>query len=161
MSSQFRQWTKQYQDQVWSLARYLLKDAGEAEDAAQEAFIRLWRHRDTVAQERVKPWLLRVTRNICLDRLRSRRQDLELAEEHAVDSEGPLQCMEQGERANGLRSAIAGLREPYRSLVVLRDLQQQSYEDIARVTDLSLAQVKVYLHRARRTLREQLAEVMP
>lgn len=160
MSSQFRQWTNQYQDQVWSLARYLLKDTGEAEDASQEAFIRLWHHRETVAQERVKPWLLRVTRNICLDRLRSRRHELELSEEHSVDTEGPLQRMEQGERAHGLRAAIAGLGEPYRSLVVLRDLQQHSYEDIASVTDLSLAQVKVYLHRARKKLREQLAEVM-
>jgi RNA polymerase sigma-70 factor (ECF subfamily) len=60
-----------------------------------------------------------------------------------------------------LQAAVAGLREPYRSLVVLRDLQQHSYEEVADATELSLTQVKVYLHRARKQLREQLAEVRP
>ena len=73
MSKKFRQWVKRYQDDAWSLARYLLKDASEAEDATQEAFIKLWNQREELDPERIKPWLLKVTRNVCLDRLRHRR----------------------------------------------------------------------------------------
>jgi RNA polymerase sigma-70 factor (ECF subfamily) len=60
-----------------------------------------------------------------------------------------------------LKRSIEGLKEPYRTLVVLRDIQQHSYEEVANATELSLSQVKVYLHRARKQLREQLAEVRP
>ena len=48
MSRKFQQWVKRYQNDAWSLARYLLKDAGDAEDATQEAFIKLWNQRDTI-----------------------------------------------------------------------------------------------------------------
>jgi RNA polymerase sigma-70 factor (ECF subfamily) len=161
MSKLFRQWTSQYQDQVWSLARYLLQDPTEAEDVSQDAFIRLWHHRETVSDTSVKPWLLKVTRNLCLDRLRRRHTWSELEETPAAEGEGPLQRFQQSELAARLQTAIARLQEPYRSLVVLRDLQQHSYEEVAGVMDLSLAQVKTYLHRARRQLRQQLAEVKP
>ena len=70
MRKAYRQWVTRYQDEAWSLARYLLKDEVEAEDAVQEAFTSLWRHRDTVEPERVRPWLMRVLRNECFDRLR-------------------------------------------------------------------------------------------
>ena len=53
MSRMYRQWVDQYQDEAWTLARYLLKDASEAEDATQDAFIKLWKHRDNVDPERV------------------------------------------------------------------------------------------------------------
>ncbi len=70
MSRKYGEWIARHQDQVWSLARYLLGDATEAEDAAQEAFLRLWQRQEGLDDEAVKPWLLTVTRNLCLDRLR-------------------------------------------------------------------------------------------
>ncbi len=155
MSRVFRQWITQHQDDVWSLARYLLKDASEAEDAAQEAFVRLWRHRQVVDAERVRPWLMKVTRNECLDRLRRRRPEEEL-EDIAVVEVDPLMNLQQAELSQWLKLAIGRLKEPYRSLVVLRDVRQHSYEDVAQTMELSLSQVKVYLHRARKQLREQL-----
>jgi RNA polymerase sigma-70 factor (ECF subfamily) len=161
MSRAFRKWVDDCQDQAWTLARFLLKDRAEAEDAVQEAFIRLWNHRDNVDPDRIKPWLMKVTRNICLDRLRRRRQTEALEEYQAVEHRGPMFGAEQSELGQWLQQAIGGLREPYRSLVVLRDIQQHSYEEVAGVTELSLSQVKVYLHRARKQLREQLAEVRP
>ena len=161
MSREYQQWVQEYQDQAWSLARYLLKDASEAEDAVQEAFIKLWNHRDSIDPARVKAWLMKVTRNTCLDRLRRRKPETEFEEYQAVDHHGPMAGAQQGELGQWLKKAIGGLREPYRSLVVLRDIQQLSYEEVAGVTELSLSQVKVYLHRARKQLREQLAEVRP
>ena len=162
MGRRYRQWVKDYQDQAWTLARYLLKDAQEAEDATQDAFVKLWHNQDRIDPERIKPWLMKVTRNGCLDRLRRRRDNVEFNDSHmAGDVSGPLQDVAANELGGWLRQAIKGLKEPYRSLVVLRDVHQHSYEEVAGMLELSLAQVKVYLHRARKELREQLTEVRP
>ena len=161
MSREYQQWVRAYQDQAWSLARYLLKDASEAEDATQEAFIKLWHHREKVDPERVKPWLMKVTRNGCLDRLRRRKPETELTEVQQIEERDPMAGAQQGEQGRWLKQSIEGLKEPYRTLVVLRDIQQHSYEEVANATELTLSQVKVYLHRARKQLREQLAEVRP
>ena len=117
--------------------------------------------RETVDPERIKPWLMKVTRNTCLDRLRRRKPETELTEVQAVEEHGPMAGAQQGELGRWLKRSIEGLKEPYRTLVVLRDIQQHSYEEVAGATELSLTQVKVYLHRARKQLREQLAEVRP
>jgi len=162
MSRIFRQWVADYQDQAWSLARYLLKDAAEAEDVCQEAFVKLWSHQDSIDRDKAKAWLMKVTRNGCLDRLRRRKPSEELEEWHAAaTSDEPQYGAEHQELGRWLQQAIDRLGEPYRSLVVLRDVQQNSYEEVADALELSLAQVKVYLHRARKQLREDLAEVRP
>lgn len=162
MSRRFRKWVEQYQDQAWTLARYLLKDPSEAEDACQDAFVKLWRHQESIDPDKIRPWLMRVTRNGCLDRLRRRHPTEELEDWHQPDLvPGPMQDLHRHELGERLKLSISGLKEPYRSLVVLRDIQQHSYEEVAGVLELSLSQVKVYLHRARKQLREQLAEVRP
>ena len=162
MSRKFRQWVDEYQDQAWTLARYLLKDSAEAEDAVQEAFVKLWKNQQRIDPERIRPWLMKVTRNLCLDRLRRRRPTQEWEDwQQSDDAHGPLQDVQQHELGAWLKHSINGLTEPYRSLVVLRDVQQHSYEEVANVLELSLPQVNVYLHRARKQLREQLAEVRP
>mgnify|MGYP001821799367 CR=1 FL=1 len=161
MDKQFKQWTNAHQHQTWSLARFLLKDGAEAEDVVQEAFIRLWQHRDTMSEARVKPWLLRVTRNLCLDRLRLERP---VAEDHAEELAGedePWEQMERSRAGQELKAAVLALDEPYRSLVIMRDVQQHSYEDVATTLELSLPHVKTYLHRARKKLRDQLTELRP
>lgn len=162
MSKRFRQWVDEYQDQAWTLARYLLRDPAEAEDVCQESFVKLWQHQDSIDPAKIRPWLMKVTRNGCLDRLRRRKPTEEIGDHSGQDpSPGPLADSQRGELAHWLRQAITGLAEPYRSLVVLRDIHQHSYEEVAAVLELSLAQVKVYLHRARKQLRERLAEVRP
>ena len=162
MSDRFLKWVDAYQDQAWTLARYLLKDPAEAEDACQEAFVKLWHNQDRIDADKIRPWLMRVTRNLCLDRLRRRHPTEEWQEwQQPDDRHGPMQDLQQHELGEWLKHSINGLTEPYRSLVVLRDVQQHSYEEVANVLELSLTQVKVYLHRARKQLREQLAEVRP
>ena len=162
MSKRFRTWVEEYQDQAWSLARYLLKDAAEAEDVCQEAFVKLWNNQDSIDPDKVKAWLMKVTRNGCLDRLRRRKPSEELGEWHEdTIGRGPQQGAEHQELGQWLQRSIDRLGEPYRSLVVLRDVQQNSYEEVAEALELTLSQVKVYLHRARKQLREELAEVRP
>ena len=162
MSKKYRQWVREYQDQAWTVARYILKDAQEAEDATQEAFVKLWNNQDNIDPKRVKAWLMKVTRNGCLDRLRRRKDNVEFDESYmTADNSGPMQGVANSETREWLKRAIGSLKEPYRSLVVLRDVNQHSYEEVATMLELNLAQVKTYLHRARKQLREQLAEVRP
>jgi RNA polymerase sigma-70 factor (ECF subfamily) len=162
MSNTFHQWVDDYQDQAWNLARYLLKDPSEAEDACQEAFVKLWNKQDSIDPDKIRPWLMKVTRNGCLDRLRRRRPTEEFQEWHQPNvTSGPMQGLQQEEQSAWLKSTINSLKEPYRSLVVLRDVHQHSYEEVGATLELSLSQVKTYLHRARKQLRQQLAEVRP
>jgi len=162
MSRKFQKWVAEYQNQAWTLARYLLKDSAEAEDAVQEAFVKLWRHQGSIDPDKIRPWLMRVTRNGCLDRLRRRRPTEEFQDWHQPDRvPGPMQGLQQQEQGEWLKTRINRLKEPYRSLVVLRDVHQHSYEEVAGVLELNMSQVKTYLHRARKQLREQLAEVKP
>jgi RNA polymerase sigma-70 factor (ECF subfamily) len=87
---------------------------------------------------------------------------VEFDESHmAGEVSGPMQGAAATETGALLKRAIGALKEPYRSLVVLRDVNQHSYEEVAGMLELNLAQVKTYLHRARKQLREQLAEVRP
>ena len=97
MDKLFRQWTRDHQDQAWSLACYLLRDRAEAEDAVQEAFERLWERRESMSAARVKPWLLRVTRNLCLDRLRQRRPEEEPDDTALADPRGPAEALQRAQ----------------------------------------------------------------
>jgi RNA polymerase sigma-70 factor (ECF subfamily) len=161
MSRKFRSLVKKHEHQVYTLGVYLLRDRSEAEDVAQETYMKLWNNLDNIDNERAAAWLMKVTRNACLDRLRKRRPETEVTDYHLGTDQvqEPAEAFEQEQLGSWLRGAIANLKEPYRSLVVLRDVQQNSYRDVAQALELSLDQVKVYLHRARRQLRDNLQEV--
>ena len=142
---------------VYRLAAALLRDAREAEDVTQEVFLSYWQHGETV--ERPREWLLRVTRNACLNRFRrsgrvTHQDPQELPE--ISDGRDPVWHYEQHELAGELRKLVDRLPEPQRSLLVMFDVQGHDGATCARVLGLSVNQVKVYLHRARRKVREQL-----
>jgi RNA polymerase sigma-70 factor (ECF subfamily) len=153
----FRLAVLQHDKAVYRLAADLLRDAREAEDVAQEVFLSYWHHGARV--ERPREWLLRVTRNACLDRLRKRGRLVshEVAEiPERSDDRDPSWHYEQGELAAELRECLDTLPEPQRSLVVMFDMQGCDGATCASVLGLSINQVKVYLHRARRRLRLEL-----
>jgi RNA polymerase sigma-70 factor (ECF subfamily) len=156
MSGKFESWVQAYQDDAWSLARYMLRDTAAAEDAVQDAFIKLWQQKRPLESGQVRPWLMRVVRNNCIDRLRGRRNLQPVADLALQDDPGVT--VEQTEIRRRVSNAISRLSEPYRSLIVLRDLLQHSYGEVTEVTGLNLNQVRVYLHRARAQLRELLLE---
>jgi RNA polymerase sigma-70 factor (ECF subfamily) len=159
---------ERHQRRVYTLARYLLSDREEAEDVAQEVLIRMWRSGDRVAPDRLEAWLLRVTRNASYDRLRSRRAATRVfapdrAHEEggwvAADGPSPERVVGGSEIRRQLCVALAELREPAKSIVILREIQGLSYQQIADVLELPLSTVRVSLHRGRRRLRELLREV--
>ena len=159
---------ERHQGRVFTLAWYLLSDRQEAEDVTQEVLIRMWRSGGRVDPERLEAWLLRVTRNASYDRLRSRRSAAkvfaadpagEASAVVAVDGASPERVVGGVELGRQLRAAMTELREPAKSIVILREIQGLSYRQIADVLELPLSTVRVSLHRGRRRLRELLREV--
>ena len=144
---------------VFRLAAALLRDSREAEDVTQEVFMIYWQHGDRV--RRPREWLLQVTRNACLSRLRRAgrlvtKQPDELPDQS--DGRDPAWQYEQHELAGALRKLVDTLPEPQRSLLVMFDVQGLDGATCGRVLGLNTNQVKVYLHRARRRLRRQLEQ---
>lgn len=162
----FRSIVESHRDRVYSYVLHMLRDPAVSSDVTQDVFIRLWEHRADMEEDRILSWLLRVARNACIDQVRKRkvRQSVENDEVSGVDvlrDEGPspersTQSVLFRER---LQQALDRLGEPHRSIVVLREIQGYKYEEIAETLTLPLNTVKVYLHRARKALREDLGEV--
>ncbi|MCP3957978.1 MAG: sigma-70 family RNA polymerase sigma factor [bacterium] len=157
-----------HQRKVYTFARYYLGNGEEAEDITQETLLKLWQRRDQVDPEGTRAWLLQVARNACLDRLRRRQSAAKLfavdpegeAAEQAPDAKpGPQARAEASDFRQHLRLALEQLADPMRSIVILREVQGLKYQEICEVLDVPLTTVRVYLHRGRRRLREQLRDV--
>ncbi len=146
---------------VYNLALRSLGNAQEAEDVAQEAFVRAWQALPRFrAQSRFQTWLYRIVVNLCFTRLPRLRHELAaLSEEQALDlpSESrsdPAAGVEREEQRAFLLRQIEALPESYRLLVTLRFQQELSYEEIAGIVNMPLGTVKVGIFRARQRLRE-------
>lgn len=153
-----------YQTPVYNLAYRMLNNAGEAEEAAQEAFIRAYTRLDSYdPAHKFSTWLLSITSNYCIDQIRKRRAlllsiDEPLAPHPALMSDrskGPEAQLMMNQQQELVQSLLAELAPDYRQAVVLRYWHEMSYEEIAEVMDTSVSAIKSRLFRARR----QLAEV--
>ena len=162
MKPLFRSLVTQHQQLVYSQAMYILANNSDAEDATQEAYERLWKHMNKPQQQNAldiesgKAWLLHVVRNLCIDKLRQRKpvSDENIDELQSNGTHGkPAAMLMKKQVSEWLGNAIERLKEPYRSLIILADLQQRSIKDAATTLDLNENQAKVYIHRGRKQLR--------
>lgn len=166
MTRPFRKLVGQFQDRVFTFVHYSLKNREEAEDVTQEVLMKLWQHKDQVNPEQLTAWVMRVARNAVIDVTRRRRTrssvfadgaDFELAETMvAAPGAEPDESIRAREMREALEAALANIDEPYRSIVVMREIQDMTYAEIVDVVEMPLNTVKVYLHRGRRMLREAL-----
>jgi len=163
----FESAVERHQRRIFSFAYYLLHNREEAEDVTQEVLLRLFHHRRRVEPERMGSWLLRVTRNACYDLLRQRRtrnrHTAEIDDEAAIDlpdTSTPDPEVQAGSAAfrRDLQQGLRELAEPYRSVLILREIQGLKYQEIAEALEMPLNTVRVNLHRGRRNLRELLHE---
>jgi RNA polymerase sigma-70 factor (ECF subfamily) len=165
MLSPFEKIADRHRDRIFTFACYHLGSRDDAEDVTQEVLVRLWKNLDGLEDSHLMPWIIHVTRNACIDALRRRKsyravvaQDPEGDSMRLVASPGPAPsaAAENSDLQAQLERAIQDLSEPYRSIVILREIQDLRYEEIVEALGLPLNTVKVYLHRGRRKLREQL-----
>jgi RNA polymerase sigma-70 factor (ECF subfamily) len=147
-----------YQTSVFNVCYRILHERGEAEDLAQETFIRVYARLDTFDLTReFGPWIRRVAANLCLNLLESQRSTAVLREEQdAGESLGPEIVTEVRERSEYIRSVLASLPAHYRVVIELRHYQELSYDEIASELNIPLSDVKSHLFRARKLLAEKL-----
>ena len=156
-----------FQDPVYNLCYRMLGDAGEAEDATQEAFLRAFlnlRRYDT--NRSFKTWLMSIASNHCIDRWRKRRMQLVSLDDEptaaalALSSSDPLpeQAALSAEQSELLQGLLMKLEESYRLPLILRYWYDYSYAEIAQLMDTTESAIKSRLFRARRTLADLLSD---
>jgi RNA polymerase sigma-70 factor (ECF subfamily) len=154
----FGELVTRYQTSVFNVCCRILHERGEAEDLAQETFIRAFDRIHTFDLEReFGPWIRRIAANLCLNHLESRKVTSELDDERDADqTQRPEAALEVKERSEQVRTALASLPPNYRVVVELRHYQQMSYDEIAAELKIPLSDVKSHLFRARKILAEKL-----
>ena len=169
MNKRFTQLVDQHRHRIYTFAYYHLGNREEAEDVSQEVLIRLWKHWQSIHINGIPAWITRVTRNACIDALRKRsryqamvttEEDCESKLRTAPGSGGQQSVLDTIDFRDRLEKALANLDEPYRTIVILREIQEMTYEEISNVVEMPLNTVKVYLHRGRKTLRDQMRGIL-
>ncbi len=149
-----------YQTPVYNLTYRMLRNSMEAEDAAQEAFLRAYTHLRRYDPKRsFKTWLLSIASHYCIDRLRRRRINWMPLEDEIAEAEGlapnspnPVAVTIHHEREQDIQQKLESLAPVDRAAITLRYWYDYSYEEIADTLDLTVSAVKSRLHRSRRAM---------
>ena len=145
-----------YADAVFRFIVKNLRHEDDARDVIQTAFEKLWRNRKEVDSSKSKSYLFTVAYNQMIDHLRKAKK-VYLKDEFRAETR--VSNKEHNNTREILQQALAKLNETQRSLVMLKDYEGYSYEEIGKIMNLSESQVKVYLHRARLQLKEYIVKV--
>ncbi len=166
----FEQLVTLYQDRIYGLSYHLTGNHADAQDLAQEAFVKAYYALKGFRNEAdFGTWLHRISVNVWINVKRKQRPVVSLDEpvnthdggevqrELAAAAETPEEAAERRETRDMVRGALMELSAEHRAVLVLREIQGYSYDEIAEILDCSLGTVKSRISRARRALREQLA----
>lgn len=167
----FNKLMETYQKQVFNISYGMLSDYEDASDAAQEVFVKVWRSiAGFKGESSFTTWLYRICANVCNDILRKRQRrgmtvsldvddgDKNPAAELPSEAPTPEESLEADERQRLVRRAIDSLSDEFRTVIILSDLQQLSYEEVANVLKIPTGTVKSRLNRARNALRKKLSD---
>ena len=159
---------KQYRRKVFNVAYKFVGKQEEAEDLTQDIFLKVFKSLGTFDRRaNFQTWLISVSRNLCIDHYRSVRQERQ-AIDHGVDPNeltssspepGPVAAIEQQDRVALLREALAALTAPLRTAVLMRDIQEMSYHEIALRLHLPEGTVKSRINRGRSELARQIRKM--
>lgn len=151
-------------DAAYNLARWMTRNDHDAQDVVQEAALRAYRFLDGLRGE-ARPWLLAIVRNSCFSWLQINRPadmagfDDRVLELQPADEDGPEALAARGFDRRMLNEAIGALPAQFREALVLRELEDLSYKEIARIADVPIGTVMSRLSRARRLLAESLRAI--
>lgn len=158
-----------YKDKLFHLGYRMLSNRHEAEDVVQETFLRVhknWSRYDD--KQKFSTWIYRIATNLCIDRLRKRKPsyylDAEMNDQEGMDGytlfpgddKTPETEYLLSETQRTIHQAIAGLPAKYKSVIILRYLQEMSLQEISEVLDMPVTTVKTRVHRGREFLRKKL-----
>jgi RNA polymerase sigma-70 factor (ECF subfamily) len=164
----FERLLEKYRRPVYGIVRRMVRTDEDAQDLAQEAFIRAFKNlKQFDPDRRFSSWLFRIANNLCIDHYRRRKlstvpmvrsPDGESEEtwEFPDDSPDPAQAFSDRERSRRLLAAVESLPPTYRAVILLRHQQGLAYEEIAESLDVPLGTIKARIHRAHRLLKEKL-----
>lgn len=172
-ASAFSELVTHYDRRVFRMAKQITQNDEDAEDVLQETFLKAYSHLDDFqGNSKFYTWLVRIAVNEALMKLRKRRSDKTVplddpidtgedvvAREIAVWEDDPEQLYGREELATILDQAVQGLKPAYRTVFILRDIEEMSIEETAEALDLSISAVKSRLLRARLQLREKLTRL--
>lgn len=158
-----------YEKRVFAMTIRMCKNAADAEEAAQEAFLSVWQSLSSFRGEsNFSTWLYRLTANACVDILRREGRHRTAAGPSLNDEEttlnlpdklpSPHALAEQAELRGQIEAGLAALSPDYRQVLILRELQQCSYDEIASILSIEPGTVKSRINRARKALRKFLLE---
>ncbi len=145
-----------YADNVYRFILKNLRNEEDARDVVQTAFEKMWRNKDEVDAQKSKSYLFTVAYHQMIDHIRKVKR-IHLRDEFSAEVK--VQDRPVNNLKKILEEALSRLSETQRSLVLLKDYEGYSYEEIGRITGLNESQVKVYLHRARLQLKEYLVKI--
>ena len=159
MKQRFEEVVLPYIDSAYNVARYLSRDPAAADDIVQEAFLRAWRGFSNYRGGDPKTWLLAIVRNCAFtwhSTARAARTDGTVDLDALADPmyETPEQAASRRSDANALQALLERLPDPYRETLVLRELEELSYKEIAQITGAPIGTVMSRLARARQWLTE-------
>jgi RNA polymerase sigma-70 factor (ECF subfamily) len=155
-----------YLDEVYTLARYLLRNASDADDAVQDCYLRAFRHFDTFRGGPIKPWLLAILRNACHATYAGSVKLVYTADDAGAfdnlqvrpiwreDNETPEQTILRQHVSDTMQRLIGELPEEFKEVIVLREINELSYRDIATVIEAPIGTVMSRLARGRKLLRD-------
>jgi RNA polymerase sigma-70 factor (ECF subfamily) len=160
----FRDAALPHLDEVYTLARHLLRDAADAEDAVQECYLRALKHFDSYRGPAMKPWLLAILRNVCRAEFARRASSATAPIDDVPDDaertplwhetqHNPETQVLRSRDATAIERLVADLAEPFRETFVLREVQNLSYREIAEIVGAPVGTVMSRLARARAMLR--------
>jgi RNA polymerase sigma factor (sigma-70 family) len=151
---QYNECVNLYADNVYRFILKNLRHPEDSKDIVQTAFEKLWINRESVENEKCKSYLFTIAYNQMIDHIRKAKR-IDLKEDISEMAKAGEQ-KHMGQARQTIHDALNRLNETQRSLVMLKDYEGYSYEEIGKITGLNESQVKVYLHRARLTLRNYL-----
>jgi RNA polymerase sigma-70 factor (ECF subfamily) len=151
-------------NKLFRFALGMLGSREEAQDVVQEVMVKVWNGREQMAAiENMEAWCMRITKNLSLDRLRSKQRKAtdSIAEEVDLQAQHPtpLERTEMGESMQRITELMVALPDKQRQVMHLRDIEGYSYNEICEILELDMSQVKVNLFRARNFVRERLVKI--
>lgn len=159
----FEQLVEQYHARIYNIALGIMGNPHDAEDAAQNALIKIYRAvGDFKFQSKLSTWIYRITTNVCMDEMRKRKRSKSVSSDDlpedafGADHATPEAHALSQESIADLKCAIACLKDEHRKVIVLRDINGFSYEEIADITKCSVGTVKSRISRARTALKDTL-----